>query len=449
MRARLTTILALAGLVLPACQQEASRAPEGSAALAPGRRARDLETYGQDLSAAVTIAPAVHQARGTGNAHLVVTPAGNVVIDTGLPTQAERLRELLRAVDPGPVRYVILTHAHIDHAGGAGRWLEEGTEVVAHREFAETQRYLTDLFPYMMRRNRIFYPINVPELPFGLAERAIQRLYPNAEPSIVVDDVFAFELGGVRFEAIATPGAEGGDSLSVWLPQQKILFTGDLFGPVFPMWPNLYTLRGEKTRFVVPYLRSLEAVLELGPEILVPGHFEPVVGAERIRDGVERMRDAVLYVHDATVAGMNSGKDVHTLMREIRLPPDLALSEVHGKVSWGVRSIWEGYTGWFYFDSTTELYPIPASSIHADLAELAGGPGALARRAAARVGAGQPVEALHLVKVALAGEPGHRAALEARLAALELLLERSHGVNHHEVLWLEDRIARTREALGS
>ena len=140
---------------------------------------------------------------------------------------------------------------------------------------------------------------------------------------------------------------------------------------------------------------------------------------------------------------------MYTLMREIQLPPELALSEVHGKVSWGVRSIWEGYTGWFHFDSTTGLYPVPASSIHADLAELAGGPGALAGRAAARVGAGQPVEALYLLEVALGAEPGHRAALEVRLAALELLLERSGGVNHHEVLWLEDRIVRTREALGS
>ena len=64
------------------------------------------------------------------------------------------------------------------------------------------------------------------------------------------------------------------------------------------------------------------------------------------------------YVNDATVAGMNEGKDVYTLMREIQLPDELAVGEGYGKVSWGVRSIWEGYAGWFHARSTTELYPV-------------------------------------------------------------------------------------------
>ena len=45
-------------------------------------------------------------------------------------------------------------------------------------------------------------------------------------------------------------------------------------------------------------------------------------------------------------------------MREIKLPPELQVSEGHGKVSWGVRSIWEGYVGWFHMSSATEMYPL-------------------------------------------------------------------------------------------
>ena len=64
------------------------------------------------------------------------------------------------------------------------------------------------------------------------------------------------------------------------------------------------------------------------------------------------------YVHDATIAGMNAGKTVYQLMEEIALPPELALSQAHGRVSWAVKSIWEYYATWFHFDSTTELYSI-------------------------------------------------------------------------------------------
>jgi hypothetical protein len=63
-------------------------------------------------------------------------------------------------------------------------------------------------------------------------------------------------------------------------------------------------------------------------------------------------------------------------------------------------------------------------------------------------GSGEPVEALHLVDMALTSDPENRAALRARLAALRVLLERSGGIDHHEVFWLRHRIAQTEERLA-
>ena len=410
------------------------------------RTAADLMTYGADLDAAVEIAPNVYQARGTGNTHMVTTPEGNVIIDTGTSWQAERHRELLGAVSDGPVRYVVVSHAHNDHAGGIPTWTDEGTELVAHARFPEAQRYLNELMPYQTNRNLILFFGRDPLPVASVAERAAQAR-THVEPTIFVNDTFEFELGGTRFEVISTPGAEGDDAVSVWLPERRILFTGDTLGPIFPMWPNLYTLRGEKMRFAAEYIQSLDRIIALEPEILVPSHFEPLEGAAEVRAGLQRVRDAVAYVHDAVVDGMNSGRTVYELMRDIQLPAELDLTEAHGKVSWVVRSIWEGYAGWFYLASTTELYPLPVSDMYGELAELSGGPDVLARRAAEHVQAGRPVQALHLVEIALAADAGHRAALEARLAALELLLESAAGVNFYEVRWLTHRIALTRQQL--
>jgi alkyl sulfatase BDS1-like metallo-beta-lactamase superfamily hydrolase len=297
-----------------------------------------------------------------------------------------------------------------------------------------------------MPRNQIFFPNDTPAIP-EFAHAALKYVHPMIEPTLFVNDNYAFEQGGVRFEVIAMPGAEGSDGLCVWLPKQKILFTGDLFGHIFPMWPNLVTIRGERARFVQPYLDSLQRVLKLEPELIVPSHFYPVKGKEYIREGVQLTYDAVKYVHDAVIDGMNDGKDVYTLMREIQLPAELEIPEVHGKVSWGVRSIWEAYVGWFYVTSTTELYTVPVRETYPEIVALGGGAEVFGQRAGAHAQHGEPEKALHLAEMALAVEPENRTALEARLAALQVLLERSGDLNHYEVEWLKHRITETRKQL--
>ena len=444
-------LLLAAGILSAGVLSGAAEAPQAqdlaeTASQFSVRTAADLINYGADLDAAVEIAPNVYQARGTGNTQMVTTPEGNVIIDTGTSRHSDRHRELLSAVSDGPIRYVVVTHAHNDHAGGVPTWTDPGTQVVAHARYPEAQRYLNELMPYQTNRNLILFFGQRPAPPGNVAERAAQA-QTRVEPDILVNDLYEFELGGTRFEVISTPGAEGDDAVSVWLPDSRILFTGDTLGPIFPMWPNLYTLRGEKMRFAAEYIQTLDHMIALEPEILVPSHFEPIEGAAEVRAGLQRIRDAVAYVHDAVVDGMNTGRNVYELMRDIKLPPELDLTQAHGKVSWVVRSIWEGYAGWFYLDSTTELYPVPASDMYGELAELSGGPDVLARRAAEHVQAGRPVEALHLVEVALAADADHRAALEARLGALEQLLERAAGVNFYEVRWLTHRLALTRQQL--
>jgi alkyl sulfatase BDS1-like metallo-beta-lactamase superfamily hydrolase len=141
---------------------------------------------------------------------------------------------------------------------------------------------------------------------------------------------------------------------------------------------------------------------------------------------------------------MNSGSDVYTAMREIRLPPELEVGEGYGKVAWSARAIWETYQGWFHGRSTTELYPVPYTRVHPELVALAGGPGPVAA-AARRPVETAPVEALHLAEAALAADPRHREALEASLAAHLVLL--GHSVNFWETRWLEHQIRTLERSL--
>jgi len=195
----------------------------------------------------------------------------------------------------------------------------------------------------------------------------------------------------------------------------------------------MYTLRGTAPRWALDYVNSLNKVMALGPEILLPSHGRPVMGASLISKTLTRYRDAIQYVHDAVVSGMNAGKDVFTLMREIKLPPGLEVGEGYGKLTWSIRGIYEGYAGWFDMNPAT-MYEVPPSSVYPDIARLAGGASALAKAAMARIDAGQAVEALHLTSIALAAEPNNAMAVAARLKALEYL--RDHSQNTNERGWL-------------
>jgi alkyl sulfatase BDS1-like metallo-beta-lactamase superfamily hydrolase len=134
---------------------------------------------------------------------------------------------------------------------------------------------------------------------------------------------------------------------------------------------------------------------------------------------------------------MNAGADLWTLMRDVRLPAELALPQVHGKVPWIVRAIWEEHVGWFRYESTTELYDTPPSAVWQDIVELVGGTAALTDRARTHVEQGRALHALHLTDIVLAHAPEDAAAVRVKRRALERLLENSGRENFSEVQWLE------------
>jgi alkyl sulfatase BDS1-like metallo-beta-lactamase superfamily hydrolase len=392
---------------------------------------------GQDQKKALKFGEAIYQAVGFGNTFMVVTEAGNVIIDTSMPFNAARHKQLLQAENAGPIKYIILTHAHGDHAGGVPVWKQPDTKIVAQKNHAEFQHYQTRLNGFFARRNAAQFSLRIPD-PGPWPGNYGAKI----EPQVLFDDKYEFELGGVKFEVFSTPG-ETPDHATVWIPKYRAAFIGDNF---YASFPNIYTLRGTKPRWALDYINSLNEVLALKPEIVLPSHGSPIIGNAEIVKQLTRYRDAIQYVHDETVKGMNAGKDVWTLMNEIKLPPDLDVGEGYGKLSWSVRGIYEGYAGWFDLNPAT-MYEKPASSVYPDVVKLSGGPDAVAKLAMERAQAGQSVEALHLSDIALAADPNHRPSLEAKLKALETLLSRCR--NSNERGWLEFSLRQVKSKLGA
>jgi alkyl sulfatase BDS1-like metallo-beta-lactamase superfamily hydrolase len=385
---------------------------------------------------AIKVNDSIYLVQGFGNTFLVVTPEGNVVIDTSNATHARTHKKLLEAVNGGPVKYIILTHGHQDHTGGVALWKQPGTQVIAQRNHVEFVNYQKRLERFFALRN---------SAQFGFPEPQVGAWAGNygakIEPTILFDDKYEFTLGGLTFVILHTPG-ETPDHLSVWVPQLKAAFTGDNY---YESFPNIYTLRGTPPRWALDYVSSLDRVLALKPDVVLPSHGQPITGNQEVTRKLKRMRDAILYVHDETVKGMNAGKDVFALMREIKLPAELEVGESYGKVSWSVRGIYEGYAGWFDLNPAT-IYEPPASSVYADVVRLAGGPEAIVKLATERLQAGQSAEALRLTEMALAADGAQPQALAVRLKALESLRDRCRNTNERG--WLDYAIRTTRTKMA-
>ena len=370
------------------------------------------------------------------NTFMVVTRDGNVIVDTSGGAVARAHREALSKIGAAPTRAIILTHAHGDHTGGLPLWMEPHTQLIAHKARVEFLAGLDRLRGYYARSNAAQFGGGA-AVALGVAPNGARPAAP-IEPAILTDDKYAFTVGGVSFEVLHTPG-ETPDHVTVWIPQFKAAFVGDNY---YGSFPNLYTLRGTQPRWAMDYVNSLNKVLALEPELLLPSHGQPIAGAADVRLVLTRYRDAILYVHDQTVNGMNDGKDVLTLMREVQLPSALDIGESYGKISWSVRGIYEGYVGWFDGNPSTMFGPV--SQAYPEMVKLAGGPDAVARRAS-ELASTDPLLALYLTDLALGADRMHRAALQARITALQALERKS--TNSNERGWLAAGIRQAETAL--
>ncbi len=377
---------------------------------------------------------------GLSNSYMLATDEDRIVVNTGMGFEGPLHRRAFDAVHRAPTRSIVFTQGHYDHVGGTDSLADDRTELVAHVNF-DSWRADNERLADFRSRNAAFAWIRAIVAAMEHAEKlgAGATAQARPEPTVTFTDRLDMSVGGREVVLLSTPGGETTDALVIWLPESRTALTGNLFGPLFGHVPNLVTMRGDRYRDALAYIDSLDVILDLAPERLLTGHFDPIEGADRIAAEVTAMQEAMRWVHDRTVDGMNAGTDVHTLMREVRTPELLDVGEGYGKTSWNVRAIWENYAGWFHHRSTTELFDVPPSAMAADLVYLAGA-GALVDAARSRLAGGEPVAALYLTDLVLAADPADTGARAVATDASRVLLDASG--NFWERAWLTRSIDR-------
>jgi alkyl sulfatase BDS1-like metallo-beta-lactamase superfamily hydrolase len=370
----------------------------------------------------------------------IATEDGPVVVDTtGGAGSAAAARDALAERNGGAARWLIYTHCHPDHCGGAGAFESDQLEgVVAQDQLPDLwERDMSCLWPWH-ERVRAWQRGRPKEAGLGYDEPGGRQFLP---PTLTFRDTLDLEVGGTHIHLEHTEG-ETRDHLLVWLPDRKVLCPGDLYYAAFP---NLST-PAIGPRPIEGWIRSLDRMLELGAEHLVPSHTRPISGADAVRTVLTDYRDAIDHIWTATHQALNDGLDADTAAATIRLPDRLAsqpfLQERYGTVAWGVRAAYDRLTGWFDGTPAT-LNPLPRHHRHAEIVEIAGGD-ALVARAQARHDEGRHQLALELASIVVDADPHHEAANRITISACKALAAEATSINEVGFYISGARLARHR-----
>ena len=326
----------------------------------------------------------IHFAIGFGiaNSIMVEGDGGNIIIDASDSVfEAEKIYSLFAEQNSNPIKAIIYTHNHGDHTFGTAYYLKnqkEKPQIIAHEDTDYyVQRIMGILNPIITQRSTRMFGTLLPKEDFinvGIGASLNVSKSPTGyiKPDITFQDTLKTNIAGIEIELYHAPG-ETDDQLFVWLPNHKSLMPGD---NIYKTFPNLYTIRGTTHRDVIGWINSIDHMQSFEPEFLFPSHTKPVVGRNKIKEVLIVYRDAIQYIHDQTIRLMNQGYYPDQIVEMVELPEDISnspyLYEFYGTVRWSVKSIFNGYLGWFN-GNPSELDPLSREEKAKRISNLAGG----------------------------------------------------------------------------
>lgn len=196
------------------------------------------------------------------NAGIVIGKDGVLVIDTLISAkEGERFLADIRKVTAKPIKYVVNTHTHLDHALGNCVFAKLGATVISHEGdrnslAANGSSILANAGNYGLKsEDMVGTVISVPTLAFS--------------------DEMLIDLGGEEVRLIRTAPSHTPGSLVVYLPAQKLLFSGDILFTDF----HPFLADGDFTGWT----STIDKLLAMDIDRIVPGH-GPLSGKKDLRE---------------------------------------------------------------------------------------------------------------------------------------------------------------------
>jgi len=236
-----------------------------------------------------------YTAEGDPNTGIIIGDDAAMVIDTqATPVMAQDVIRRVREVTDKPIRYVVLSHYHAVRVLGASAYQPE--HVIASRDTYDliVERGEHDMKSEIERFPRLF--------------RAVESVPGLTWPTMVFEKRLTIWLGKLQVELLQLGrGHTKGDTVA-WLPQEKIMFSGDLveFGAT-PYTGDAY---------LGDWPATLDAIAALAPDKLVPGRGASLQDPAAVKAGLDGTRSFVTAMYEHVKRGAQAGKDLRTVYRE-------------------------------------------------------------------------------------------------------------------------------------
>ena len=268
------------------------------------------------------VAPGVYFARGTGevnvgsNSMVVVNDEDVLIVDSHItPDAARELVIAIAGLTDKPIATLVNTHFHYDHANG-NQIFGEGVEIIGH-EYTR-QKLLTDVLSeptYMLQGSPEALTPRLKEMEAQLASTegdarmaleksiAVMRRHIAAQAGIVptppqrtLTDSLTLQKGSRTIELHFLGRAHTAGDVVVYLPAEKVIYTGDLFYDGAP-----YLADG----FPLEFIDTLEKLKQFDAEIILGGHGNVVRDKARIDARQEYLRDYWAQAASSHEAGLS------------------------------------------------------------------------------------------------------------------------------------------------
>ena len=235
-----------------------------------------------------------YTAEGDPNTGVVIGDDAVMVIDTqATPVMAQDVIRRIREVTDKPIKYVVMSHYHAVRVLGASAYGAQ--QIIASQDTYDliVERGAQDMKSEIERFPRLF--------------RSVETIPGLTWPTLTFTGKMTLWLGKLEVQLLQLGrGHTKGDTV-VWLPQQKILFSGDLveYGATpyagdayFKDWPT-----------------TLDNLAALQPVALVPGRGDALTTPAQVRDGLAGTRAFIQDLYANVQAGAAAGKDLNAIYK--------------------------------------------------------------------------------------------------------------------------------------
>jgi alkyl sulfatase BDS1-like metallo-beta-lactamase superfamily hydrolase len=345
--------------------------------------------------------------RWFANVTVIKTDEGLVLVDTGAFFNQDETVTMVRKFARDRIHTALYTHGHVDHACGMPAFVAEAQHNRQARPRVVGHRATAARFDRYKRTSGYNAVVNTRQ--FGLPSQwPSEYIYPDT----YFDDRLTVAAGNLKFECHHGRG-ETDDACWVYIPQRKVLCTGD-----FIIWAAPNAGNPQKAqRYAREWAEALRVMAKSGAEVLLPGHGVPVFGLTRVRQVLLDTAEYLQSLYDQTVAMMNQGARLHEILEAVAPPVHLAarpyLQAVYDEPHFIVRNIWRLEGGW-YDGIPSHLKAAPLRAQALEIVKLSGGIEPLLSRAREQLEQGQLAMAAHIIDWAALASDENRAVHDLR-----------------------------------